>query len=56
MKQNTINEETLNFVVIKRKNRSTVSIGVCQSNETSADDIGRVNILGEAESVKCVTQ
>lgn len=37
----------------KMKNRSTFSIGICQSNETSADNIGRVNILGEVESVKC---
>lgn len=40
----------------KMKNRSKVSIGICQSNEISADNIGIVNILGEVESVKCVTQ
>jgi hypothetical protein len=40
----------------KMKNRSIVSIGICQSNETLEDNIGRVFILGEVESVKCVTQ
>lgn len=48
------NQETLNFVVIK--NRSTVFIGICQANEASEDNVGRVNNLGEVESVKCVTQ